>query len=695
MQNELIHETSPYLLQHAHNPVHWQVWGDKAFQLAKDLNRPVLVSIGYATCHWCHVMERESFESEQTAAFMNQHFVCIKLDREERPDVDALLMEVVQMISGNGGWPLNCFLLPDGRPFFAGTYFPDTPKYGRTTWLQLLDNLQKAYNQRYEEVEAQAEQITDYLQKTQRAFTAQANSLQFDNQDAANSYLIYDYFQTVFHNLRDNFDRINGGFGGAPKFPSTFALRFCLNFDFLQNNPDASAQAHLSLRKMAQAGIYDQIGGGFARYATDPEWNIPHFEKMLYDNALLLALYSDAYATTTESSTRNLYQRVCAQSFSWLQREMKDPTGLYFSAIDADSEGHEGLFYLWDYQAVKNTLTEEEFAIYSRVFDLQEQGNWEGKNILYYKETVENFARYYDLDLTATAKRVETASQKLLTVRNGRIRPITDDKLMLDWNALLAQAFCRMYRSFGNVDYYHAAETILKNGWSLYQIRPDAPDLYHTYKLGKGKNAAFLDDYSFLIGAWLEFYQLNSEEIYLQWAKTYADLVIQQFYDDNDGLFYLSNSNSDVLIRKKDLYDNATPSGNSVMVHNLLILSALLDNSEYYRIAERLLKGISDAVKKFPQSFSHYANALLRLQAGCPVIIAVGENYQQLLTQLYAHFLPNYLIIGGKDSSQLQHLPIAEGKTAPEGKTYLYFCRAQTCTAPVETVAELLKLLKG
>ena len=705
ISNQLIHETSPYLLQHAHNPVHWQVWGEAAFSLAKELNRPILVSVGYATCHWCHVMERESFENQATADFMNQYFICIKLDREERPDVDAALMEVVQMISGNGGWPLNCFLLPDARPFFAGTYFPDTPKYGRTTWLQLLENIQKAFAQRRAEVENQAVEIADYLAKTQLAFVKTTDlGFAFDANRAntADNYQIYDFFQTVFHNLRDNFDRINGGFGSAPKFPSTFALRFGLNLDFWQNTPDAAAHTHLSLAKMAQAGIYDQIGGGFARYATDAEWNVPHFEKMLYDNALLLSLYADAYVATDEPFLKNLYQKILTQTFDWLQREMKDPTGLYFSAIDADSEGKEGLFYLWDYQELENLLSKSEFGLLVELFDLQKTGNWEGKNILYYKNNSFSSANYKNQPLfdknqqsKTLAQTLNSAAQKLLTARQQRIRPITDDKLMLDWNALLAVAFCRMYKSLGTENYLAAAQNILDNILNLYPISPAQPDLYHTYKLGRGKNPAFLDDYSCFIAAFLEFYQLNPQETYLAQAKIYADLVIRNFYDSKDKFFYLADAQSDAIARRKDLYDNATPSGNSVMAHNLLILSALLNDADYYQKAADLLGAVADTIKKFPQSFAHYADALLTLRAGLPLIIVVGQNYRAILTELRGCFLPNCIILGADKPKNLSHLPVAEGKIAPEGKTFLYFCRAQSCAAPVETVVELLLLIKS
>lgn len=515
MRNRLAKESSPYLLQHAHNPVDWFPWGDEAFEKAKAEDKPILVSIGYSTCHWCHVMERESFEDETVAAFMNEYFINIKVDREERPDVDSIYMEAIQMINGgHGGWPLNCFLLPDGRPFFGGTYFPPRQAHGRASWMMVLNNIQTAYNKRRNEVLAQAEKIMSYIASSDSYFVSDlagmaANENPFD----------LAYLEQTFNVLKQGFDSIDGGFGHAPKFPSVMPLLYCLNYHHYTANREAMEHLQLSLDAMIYGGIYDQIGGGFARYSVDKVWLAPHFEKMLYDNALLVSLLADSYKATGKT----LYRETIEETLVWVEREMLSTEGGFYSALDADSEGVEGKFYVWSKEEVEHILGEEA-ALFCQFYDLSEEGNWEETNILRRLQSFAGFAKQHGIAEAELRTKMKAGRDKLLSARAGRIRPGLDDKILLAWNALMCTAYCKAYQATSTRHYRDIAE---KNMAFLLEKFSNADgSILHDYKNGKAKNNGFLDDYALLIEALLACYEISFDKKYLEKADALCTLVL-------------------------------------------------------------------------------------------------------------------------------------------------------------------------
>ncbi len=694
MSNRLQYETSPYLLQHAHNPVHWQAWGAEAFAEAKEKQKPILLSIGYATCHWCHVMERESFEDERVAAFMNAHFVCIKVDREERPDVDAIYMEVVQLISGNGGWPLNCFLLPDGRAFFAGTYFPPRPAYGRVSWSQVLANIHTAFSERREEVEEQANTIMDYLQKSTRAFARPkdfaADALHED--DVFSPQLRED----IFSSLSARFDSTEGGFGTAPKFPSTMALQYCLHYARIGGKRGDEARSHLrlSLQKMSLGGIYDHIGGGYARYSVDSEWFAPHFEKMLYDNALLLHLLADAYADDPQP----LYLRRIRQTLNWLQREMRQSEGGYFSARDADSEGVEGKYYVWTIEEIQELLPLSLAALCIDYYGVTAHGNWEeGKNILFAKYEAESYAEMQALASTQLLADLQKIHTILHEARIKRPAPIIDDKILLDWNALLVPALVRIAQATNDV--YAAGEAVALMEFLLSSFRVEAGGLalFHSYKAGAGaKIAAFLDDYAFLIDALLAVYGLTFEPKYLRLAEQYADWVIAQFWDGKEQLFFLTpaDAHGELVLRPKDLYDNATPSGNAVMADVLGRLGQLCERADFADMSDRLLLVMSTAISKFPQSFARYATAALRRSLPRWEVAVVGVDYERIGRALQPHLPMGAVLVAAATDDGSS--PLLQARTPTHvGQTLIYVCQDFACRQPTSSVEEAVALMRG
>ncbi|HNM26462.1 MAG TPA: thioredoxin domain-containing protein, partial [Saprospiraceae bacterium] len=488
--NRLRHETSPYLLQHAGNPVNWYAWKPEALARARVENKPILVSIGYSTCHWCHVMEHESFENEDIAAFMNDNFVCIKVDREERPDVDAIYMEACQILNGSGGWPLNCFLTPDCRPFYAGTYFPPRPAHNRPSWLQVLQHMSRVWESEREKVYEQAERLTARIRGNDEVFVQGMGP-----ESAGEAPFPADLPDTIFARMRDSFDRAEGGFGGAPKFPSTMAIQYLLNYHWFTRQPEALEHALLSLDKMIQGGIYDQIGGGFARYSTDREWLAPHFEKMLYDNALLVGVLAEAYKLTK----KDLYRETIEETLEYIRRDMTHPEGGFYSAEDADSEGEEGKFYVWD-KAEIDQLLGEEAALFCDFYDISESGNWEHVNILRRLRSYEAYASANDLDLADLKQRLRAGRERLFVRRAERVRPGLDDKILLGWNALMASAYAAAFTALGREEYRQAA---LRNlDFCLEKFaQPGGEGLFHTWKNAQAQYDAFLDDYAFLADA--------------------------------------------------------------------------------------------------------------------------------------------------------------------------------------------------
>jgi uncharacterized protein len=690
--NQLSKETSPYLLQHAHNPVHWYAWKPEAFEKARREDKPILVSIGYSTCHWCHVMERESFENQSVADFMNEHFVCIKVDREERPDVDQIYMEACQLISGSGGWPLNCFLTPDMRPFFAGTYYPPTPAYQRPSWQQILQNMAGAFLQKRDVVEEQADKMTEMIRGSDKTFLKKTD---FDLKIGENTEgpLFSDIFNQnlldkIFQHLKDRFDTEEGGFGGAPKFPSTMSIQYLLDYYFYTKNEDALKHAELSLGKMIQGGIYDQIGGGFARYATDRAWLVPHFEKMLYDNALLIQVIADAYKLTK----KDIYRETIEETLDFTLREMQNidlssgnHEGVFYSAYDADSEGVEGKFYVWTKAEIEAILGDAA-PIFCAFYDVTEEGNWEENTILWRPESYEKFAKNAHINILELKEQLKSACQKLYAVRNKRIKPSLDDKILLSWNALMISAFAKAYEALGTEGYRKTAVNALE--FILIHLKNPDGGYFHTYKNGQAQYAAFLEDYAYLIEALLDVYGVTFDVKYLYKAQELTDFVIEHFGDSTDNLFYFTSKNqTDILLRKKDLYDSATPSGNSTMMKNLGRLAIIFDNNNYKKRHFAMLQTIVESLKMYPTSFSKWASGALATVHPPFEIAVLGEDFLSKSLKINALFLPNKILMAA--AKQNAALPLLDRVT--EGGIFL--CQNYACQLPVQTVEALKPLM--
>jgi uncharacterized protein YyaL (SSP411 family) len=706
--NSLSKETSPYLLQHAHNPVDWFAWTPEALEKAQKENKLILVSIGYSTCHWCHVMERESFENEDVAAIMNEHFVCIKVDREERPDVDAIYMEACQIMTGGGGWPLNCFLTPDARPFYTGTYFPPRPAHNRPSWVQVLYHLSRSWREQPGEVLAQAEKMMGYMHRSdQPPVTVEippAAKVPFDAlQPFAVTKEARDQVGEVFLNLSDRFDRQEGGFGGAPKFPGAMSVSFLMQFYYFSGHKDALDHAFLSLDKMCMGGIYDHLGGGFSRYATDREWLVPHFEKMLYDNALLVVALADAYKilkNTISSSPLDiqrlqLYKETIEDTLGWVEREMTHPQGGFYAAQDADSEGVEGKFFVWEKVEVMTLLEQgrfnaTDFNLFCLFYDITPHGNWEEKNILHRKQTYAVFAKEQQMETDVLEKMLQKGRQLLFAARSQRIYPGLDDKVLSGWNALMISAYAQAFTALGQEQFRTNALRSLE--FVMDSFFPEGPgaQAMHTWKDGVARIPAFLEDYAYVIAAMLDVYQITFDEGWLQKALITTEYVIGLFYDPADGLFFFTNAEqTDIIIRKKDLYDNATPSANSTMARNLQRLSIYHDRHDWMEMAEKMVGVMHNSIVKFPNGFGRWAEALINNEFPVREIAVSGDDALQTASILQNHFLPNTVLAAASQSSQL---PLLVGK-ADRGATFIYICRNFACQRPVGTIAEALASL--
>jgi uncharacterized protein YyaL (SSP411 family) len=677
--NRLSKESSPYLQQHKNNPVDWFPWGEEAFAKAKAENKPILISIGYSTCHWCHVMERESFEDEIVAAIMNEKFVNIKIDREERPDIDSIYIEAVQIMTGSGGWPLNCFLLPDGRPFYGGTYYPATENHNRPSWKQVLQNISETYKKRYEEVVKQADKLTNYVKEAD-------NKLLDKNFDELRPKNKFDknFLNKIFDTIQNRFDKVEGGFGTTPKFPNTMSLRFCLNHYYFTNNETAINQVTLALDKMIQGGIYDQIGGGFARYATDKAWLIPHFEKMLYDNALLVSLLSDVYKITK----KQLYKDTIIETLTFIEREMFSIEGGFYTAQDADSEEKEGQYYVWQKIEIENILGEAA-DLFCLFYDVSEAGNWEGVNILNRKQSFIEFAKANNLELKRLQSQMAICRAKLYEVRRKRIKPKLDDKILLNWNALMSAAFLSAYTALGNEKYLEIAEQNLN--FINHKMKGNR-FYFHTYKKGIQKQTGFLDDYALLIDTLLKAFDVTQNENYLKKATKLSEFVIEHYFDDKTNLFYFTSKNQEnLIVRKKNLYDNALPSGNSTMVHNLLKIGILTDNEAYKRLVIKMLNKVQSSIEKYPTSFANWATAMQFLVYPLHEIAIIGKDAMELSTKIQAHYIPNYVLMATEIENN--SYPLLRGKVVSTS-TLIYVCQNYACQLPVKSVKEVLEKIR-
>ena len=719
--NRLSQETSPYLLQHAHNPVDWYAWGDEALQRARAEDKPILVSIGYAACHWCHVMERESFEDEATAELMNKNFINIKIDREERPDLDHIYMDAVQAITGSGGWPLNVFLTPECKPFYGGTYFPPRAAHNRPSWKELLSAISRSFREKREDIERQAQSLTQHVAEA-NPFGIQPAKTPAQSPAQSEPFTI-NTLRQIFENLMKTADTQLGGFGRAPKFPQTFSIQFLLHYYHFTRDEQALQQACLSLDKMICGGIYDQIGGGFARYSTDEQWLAPHFEKMLYDNALLIIVLCEAYQITQ----KDLYRDTIIQTMAFIHRELSfSPSEGYmafYSALDADSEGEEGKYYVWDKEEIDRVLGDDA-GLFCRFFGVTPEGNWEGKNILTrpVPDLVSGLPPGPDLASGPTAaappttsptappaapptkdpgrlppeaddrERLEKATQKLLAHRSHRIRPALDDKVLLGWNALMNIACSKAYGALGLEEYKNWAIANMRfcrdhlKGEGLYFF-------FHAYKAGKAKFPAFLDDYAYQVAALIQLQEITGDSNYLVEAKEIMEFVSDNFSDGGtDFFFFTHQQQKDLVVRKKEIYDGAIPSGNSVMAFNLAYMSIIFNKQEWGARAVRMAASLERPVTNYPGSFGIWATLYQALAYIIPEVVITGKHPENTRKEFLKQLIP-YRVFQSAEAEN-SWFPLLLDRPV-EDTPLIFLCRNYSCQLPVNEVTTLLRLLEN
>ncbi|NNF02805.1 MAG: thioredoxin domain-containing protein, partial [Bacteroidia bacterium] len=658
----------PYLLQHAHNPVDWYPWGAAALSKAKEEDKMILISIGYSACHWCHVMEHESFEDVEVAKIMNENYICIKVDREERPDIDQIYMNAVQLMSGRGGWPLNCFTLPDGRPIYGGTYFP------KNTWKELLIGLQDSYKKDRAKFEEYATKLTEGIKQSELLTI----------QDVPNEFQV-DSLQSALEFWKRNIDNVEGGPDKAPKFPLPNNYQFLLRYATLTNDKELLDHVHLTLKKMAYGGIYDQIGGGFARYSTDKLWKVPHFEKMLYDNAQLVSLYSEAY----QAKPDKIYKHIVEQTLTFIERELTSPEGLFYSALDADSEGEEGKFYVWTKEELKKIL-EDDYKYCEAYYNVGKKGYWEhDNNILLRDQDDKVVAQKLSVSLDELQSKISLINSRLLEERSTRERPGLDDKSLTSWNGLMISAYCDAYMVFGDKDYLQKArKAILFIGSDVIS---DDERLLHSYKKGIAKLDGFLEDYCFIIEAYIKLYQATFERAYLEQANFLMKRVLAEFYDENSGMFYFtSNSSESLIARKHEVLDNVIPGSNSSIARSLNLLSLYFDNKEFAMLSRQMLANVNTQFDRYPSGYSNWMQ--LYLEIGLPFyeIAIVGEEANSAKTNFANTYIPNKLFVGSETESDL---PLLENKFI-EGETMYYVCIDRTCKLPVTDFKEALEQIR-
>jgi uncharacterized protein len=678
--NKLINETSKYLLQHAHNPVNWFAWCDEALQKAKSENKIILISIGYSACHWCHVMEKESFENETVAKIMNEHFINIKIDREERPDLDHIYMDAVQTLTGSGGWPLNVFLTPDAKPFYGGTYFPPEQAHSRVSWTTVLLNVSQSWLQKSEDILTQASNLTNHI--------IESNQFGFAKTEPQNNEAIFtqNNCALIFENIIKNADQQWGGFGNAPKFPQTFTIQYLLQYYFFTKNETALQQATLSLDKMLQGGIYDHVAGGLARYSTDREWLAPHFEKMLYDNALLINVLCDAYQITKNKN----YKIAIEQIIHFVNAELMHPSFGFYAALDADTEGEEGKYYVWQKDEITAILGEDA-DLFCSFFDVSEQGNWEHKNILRILVPAHLFVTQQRLDINEFESKIQQCLKKLAEQRDKRTKPLLDDKVILGWSALMITALCKAAGALNSETYRQMATTAFTSLWKIFKVDNNSVAMHHTASNGIAKYPAFLDDYSYLIKACIGLQEITSDTNYLNIANQLCHYVIDNFSETSNGFFFYTHKNqTDVIIRKKEVYDGAVPSGNSIMVQNLFYLATIYNNNNFALVANNMLSKLSGAIIKYPTSFGIWASSILGGFFAADEITIIGVNYLEMRNQLLEQYLPSRILMSNdvEDDS----FAMLVGKTT-NSKTLIYHCKNKTCHEPLQSVDKLLRLL--
>ena len=672
MSNNLINETSPYLLQHAYNPVDWNPWNSKYLEKAKKENKLVVISVGYSACHWCHVMERESFEDTVVAKLMNEKYISIKVDREERPDVDNVYMNAVQLMTGSGGWPLNVVTLPDGRPIWGGTYF------SKDQWINALDQISKLYEKDPGRLISYADQLEEGVK-----------SLDIIELNKSKANFNLDIMKEYLNNWSKKFDLEYGGLAGMPKFMMPNNLHFLLKYSYQTNNTEIQDFVNLTLKKMAFGGVYDQIGGGFSRYSVDNKWHIPHFEKMLYDNAQLVSLYSDAYKATKNE----LYRKVVYKTIDFVNSELKDESGGYYSSLDADSKTingalEEGAFYVWTEKELKVTL-KDDYTVFSNYYNINPYGYWEDDNyVLIRSEDAQKIATIHNLSVLELEQIIKNCNSKLIKVRNKRGKPRLDDKILTSWNGLMIKGFVDSYKAFNKPEFLNSAidnaEFIVKNLYS------EDGQLLRNYKNGKSNINGYLEDYSAIISGFLSLHEVTLDEKWLKYSKQLTEYVYKHFYNEKTKMFYFtSDLDEKLLSRTVEFRDDVIPSSNSIMANNLFLLSHYFDNQDYLETAIKMLNNVSPEIDPYPNGFSNWLDLMLKISDSFYEVAIVGEDAVSKTIEINKSFKPNKLIIGSLNDSDL---PLLKNRYV-NNDTFIYVCVKKACKLPVKTSEEALYLL--
>ena len=681
MPNRLINETSPYLLQHANNPVDWYPWGTEALERARAEDKPILLSIGYSACHWCHVMERESFEDQAIAGVMNENFVNIKVDREERPDLDAVYMEAVQMLTGSGGWPMTMFLTPEGQPFYGGTYFPPEDRQNMPGFPRLLQAITNAYQTNRGEIDRVTRQLAQEMGRAGHI-------------PQGITPLTVEVLHQAYSNLASTFDYQNGGFGNAPKFPQPMIPEFLLRYQHHGYNPRALQMVEMTLEKMAYGGMYDQVGGGFHRYSTDAYWLVPHFEKMLYDNALLARLYLHAYQITG----RDLFRGITEEILDYVLREMTDPLGGFYSAQDADSEGEEGKFFIWTPGQIGDILGEADGSLFGDFFGVSNAGNFEGANILNVRQSTDDYAKEHGLPLEELEATIQRGKRELLAVRETRVHPLLDDKVLTSWNGLMLRTFAEAGASLSRPDYSQAA---IKNAQFLVSTMQPEGRLLRSYREGQAKLLGYLEDYAFVADGLVSLYEATFNPAWLGHAISLADSMIELFWDDAAAGFYdTGHDHESLVVRPRDIFDNAQPCGGSVASEVLLRLAVITGRDDYASKGATPLRSLHQLMSRSPAGVAHWL-AVLDFYVSVPKEIAIvgpvgNVETQELLETVFGRYLPNKVVVGSAPELGEANItsPLLEDRTMIDGKPTAFVCEHYVCQLPVtqaEALAEQLE----
>ena len=676
--NRLINENSPYLLQHAHNPVDWYPWGNVALARAKNENKPIFLSIGYSACHWCHRLREESFEDPETAAIMNENFICIKVDREERPDLDSIYMQATTAMTGSGGWPMSLFLTPELQPFYAGTYFPPVRRYNMPAFKDVLVSLARAWREEKQEIDRVSSQVLEYLQPATKA-------------DSYDKTFSPEALETAAQALLSSYDWSKGGWGQAPKFPQPMTIEFLLRRavgDPSQKEETLKLVSHV-LHAMARGGMYDVVGGGFARYSVDSDWRVPHFEKMLYDNAQLALAYLHGYQVTGETK----FRQVCEETLDYILREMTHPEGGFYSSLDADSEGEEGKFYVWTQDEIQTALGPD-FEFFKAAYGITPQGNWEGKMVLQRALDDPSLAARFRLDQEAVRLKLADAHRKLLELRGQRIRPGTDDKILVMWNALMLSAFAEAGRALGRKDYLEIAA---RNARFLLDNLYVENRLHRSWREGQAKHNAYLEDYAALILGLLDVYQSDFNNEWFEMAFRLAGEIVDHFTDPAGGFFDTRDDHEALLVRPKDVQDNATPSGNAMACDALLKLAAFTDEGRYRDMAEKALGQVVDFSTRYPTSFARWLSAADFALANVKQVAVVhktgADDLGEFVQVVQSGFRPNQVLAASTIPLPPSAPALLQDRPLKEDRTTVYVCEGFVCKNPVTTISELEKLL--